>query len=264
MRIVGIDPAPAKPSTIFDGTCFRQLGPGELRTFVRDLGAGTGCTLVCWDAPLTGPRHPGGEIGEHDFTTRVIEQFFTREIHGWKTPRGISVRGYAGCPHWTLGRAVLGLPRVGAFDLPESQLPLRLVGEPPCAGANVVEVHPALALWLWCREQWPEKQPWTYKHDVAVRAEMVEILLAGPHARRFATCFEASGWEDDDDHLDAAVAWVLGCAWVAGDAVEVLGNEHSGSFLLPRETRMQAAFARFVAAMPDPPAPPGATLAGER
>ena len=37
------------------------------------------------------------------------------------------------------------------------------------------------------------------------------------------------------DAYDARVAWLLGHLWLHGDAVELVGTEQDGTFLLPRD-----------------------------
>lgn len=120
MRVIAIDPAPGKESTVFEGTEYLQLSAQELREYVDQLADAKESVLVCWDAPLTGPFDPAS-AGSYrfDFTKRPIERFFSLNETGFKTPKGISVLGYGACPHWTISRALLGLPRVGPYDEPE-------------------------------------------------------------------------------------------------------------------------------------------------
>ena len=115
MRVVAIDPAPAKESTMYSADAGFQLVPSwEMRRILDDLNPPV---LLCWDAPLTGPRSvEEAGSGDRDFSQRRLESFFRRKETGFKTPRGISVREYSGCPHWTISRSVLGLPRVGPWD----------------------------------------------------------------------------------------------------------------------------------------------------
>ena len=56
MRIVAIDPAPTKRSTLFDGE-FKELSPGQIAPVLRELAGGPPI-LLCWDSPLTGPGDP--------------------------------------------------------------------------------------------------------------------------------------------------------------------------------------------------------------
>ena len=163
MRVVGIDPAPTKGLDVFDGSD-RHVAVDGARSFVGSLCTGQS-VLVCWDAPLTGPPTAavyGGEGSGSAFSQRPIESFFSKAGTGFKTPSGIAVRGCCGCPHWALSRALLGLPRVRPFDAAQEMLPLTLVitDAPPTTGFHVVEVHPAVAIWLWCRERRDSTGSW--------------------------------------------------------------------------------------------------------
>ena len=154
MPVIAVDPAPGKESTVIDGTKFLKLSPRELR-----LGMPSGLvneTLLCWDAPLTGPGDPEPAGADpSDFTQRPVEKFFSRKETGFKAPKGISVRPYSGCPHWAISRSILGLPRTGPYDHGFDRLPFHLLpgAEEERAGRpSVVEIHPAVGAWLWCRE----------------------------------------------------------------------------------------------------------------
>ena len=126
-RVISIDPAPAKPSTVFDGVCYSRKSASKLRHYLEEIACEGPDTLICWDAPLTGPVNsvrPGS--CRYDFTKRPIERFFSLAETGLKAPKGISVLGYGACPHWTISRSLLGLPTVGSYDVPESMLRLLL------------------------------------------------------------------------------------------------------------------------------------------
>ncbi|MYH47653.1 MAG: hypothetical protein F4127_13505 [Gammaproteobacteria bacterium] len=161
---------------MFDGTEYLRLNALELREYLDGLAGAKEAVLVCWDAPLTGPFDPD-DAGSHrfDFTKRPIERFFSLDETGFKTPKGISVQGYAGCQHWTISRSLLGLPRVGPYDKPENNLPFRLVaasGEQMRSRKSVVEIHPGLAAWLWCREKRNTNAGWEYKGN---KVEMQKV-----------------------------------------------------------------------------------------
>ncbi len=243
MRVVAIDPAPRKASTVFDGG-FKSLLPGEVATFLKTLTADQ-AVLLCWDSPLTGPGDPDSPGSRPwDFSQRPIESFFSRESTGFKTPPGISVRPYSGCPHWTISRAALGLPRVGAWDAAEADLPFRLLteGQPPLAdGTYVVEVHPAVAAWLWCREERSPGCVWNYKQEADVQREMWEII-------RPLGQFPGQITPVDDDQFDALVAFILGTRWLAGDgSVELIGSRSAGAMLVPAVPGLSQALNEFIA-----------------
>ena len=140
-----VDPAPGRNSTVFDGKAFFRKGGRELCAYLDEARIRTQATLLCWDAPLTGPGNPASAgTNPFDFTQRRIEQFFSRAELGFKTPKGISVRPYSGCPHWTITRSFLGLPRTGPYDLDFRRLPYHLLPGPDSERAertSVVEIH---------------------------------------------------------------------------------------------------------------------------
>ncbi len=239
VRVLAVDPAPGKGSTVFDGTAFSMKTGSELRTYLNEPGNRTRGTLVCWDAPLTGPTNPASAGAcPVDFTQRLIEQFFSRAETGFKTPRGISVMPYSGCSHWTISRSLLGLPRTGPFDYDYHQLPFHLLPPGPdseCRGrASIIEIHPGVAAWLWCKDA--KDGRWEYKKDVGILREMWSILLARTRFR----------WTDrptpeNHDEFDAAVGYLLGSLYVGDRSgvpeveheVTILGDRSTGSFLLP-------------------------------
>ena len=179
------------------------------------------------------------------FSQRAIESFFSRESTGFKTPPGISARPYSGCPHWAISRSVLGLPRVGPWDADEADLPFRLLtgGPPPVGdGAYVVEVHPAVAAWLWCREHRGTGCSWKYKHEAEVQREMWEIIR--PLGDQLGEITPSN-----DDQFDALVAFILGTRWLSGDgSVELVGSQSAGAMLLPAVPGLSQALGEFVAA----------------
>ena len=252
MRVIAIDPAPGKRSTVFDGADFLQCTAAELREFVNEIASKKEAVLVCWDAPLTGPFDPA-TAGSYrfDFTKRPIERFFSLEETGFKTPKGISVLGYGACPHWTISRSIIGLPRVGPFDRQENKLPLKLVtafSDKIRSRKSVAEIHPGLAAWLWCRGERGADASWVYKGSKdemrRVREEMWEIAL------------ERSGFEDElphpktDDEFDAAIGYILGKLFVSGGVKAprrslILGDSEYGAFLLPNIPGLADAWIRW-------------------
>ncbi len=252
VSVISIDPAPNKGSTVCDGIAFYKETPAELRGRLSRVNRGA---LVCWDAPLTGPQDPDhAGMVEKDFSQRCIDSFFTRTETEFKTPRGISVLPYSGCPHWVITRSLLGLPRTGRFDVRYKDLPFRfLPGEErnesprPC----VVEIHPAVAAWLWCRGQqgFPRRtEPWPYKSSkkTDLRGKMWKCIrrqtgdVACPNPR--------SG-----DEFDAAVGYLLGVLFLRGrteaqsrPSVILLGDRKTGSFLVPNVDGLVESWERFV------------------
>jgi hypothetical protein len=249
MNIVSIDPAPSKPAIAFDGS-FHTVDTSELVAYCDSLASPE--TLLCWDAPLTGPSSPRGS-----FSQRIIEQFFSRGKTGFKTPKGISVLPYSGCPHWAITRACLGLPICGEHDLPSERLPFMLttdVAELIPDHPRVIETHPAVAIWLWCRELDDEEQTrsWVYKgSNRSRRIEEMWTLLTGvwmatEHPAIIEAMSRPANVPNDDDKLDAFVGWVLGTLLLSNHpSVGILGDAASGAIALPMSTGLQTAFDTF-------------------
>lgn len=246
MRVVAIDPAPRGGLTIFDGQD-RHVPIREASAYIRDLSREDD-VLVCWDAPLTGPSRAALNGGDGslpaDFTQRPIDSFFSRKSTSFKTPAGISVLPYSGCSHWTITRHLLGLPRVGPWDLGFDALPFELACDQekrPIRGKWVVEIHPAVAAWLWCRDQWV-LDSWKYKKNTAVREELWRRLV-----NELPQLFESLEAPLDDDQLDARIGYALGQLWVAdSDRVVLLGDLDQWTFLVPAVEGLEAGFRTFV------------------
>ena len=242
MDVVAVDVAPGKASTVFDGAEFMELDARGLRDYLTRLRHRGRKVLVCWDAPLTGPANPDDGGAPGDFTQRLIEGFFRDGKRGLRSPDGISVRGYGGCPHWTITRSLLGLPRLGPYDLGYDEIPFDLLPNTRSRGdtrPSVVEIHPGVAAWLWCRLERGEDASWAYKKEWSVLGEMWEMIR----------CLGKGHWEGptpkNDDQFDAAVGYMLGCAYAAGSdttigRVSTLGDRRTGSFLLPDTPDLRA------------------------
>lgn len=261
MRVIAIDPAPgSKGSTMYSGgDDFPQI-PGEEMRRILDGERKRGPVLLCWDAPLTGPRDPEEANQPGDFIQRRLDKFFRLQETGFRTPPGISVLPYASCWHWTITRSVLGLPRVGPYDA-KSDLPFLLLPDEggESHGAQVaqsdrsciVEIHPAVAAWLWCRGL-PEfrsrsskgGEGWKYKGDkkdttLQLQKEMWKVVLLHCDGTLKASLpkpkTDGESWEPaNDDQFDAAVGYILGVKWLRGDEdVVLLGDRANGSMLLP-------------------------------
>lgn len=250
MKVVGIDPAPGRGGYIFDGTP-RGLSTVELSKELEVL-RNSGSTLLCWDAPLTGPPSPVELTGRRgELTKRPIEEFFTQVQWGFRVPPGISVQGYGACPHWTISRHLLGLPRVSPWDSESSALPFRLVTDRPPKGEGpyIVEVHPAVAIWLWCGTgDNPWSGCWKYKKDPSILFELWSRFSAimDRKAPRLKHVLTRLGVPKTHDDFDARVAWALGRLWLRQEgSVECLGSPALGSFLLPVSNQLSREFRRF-------------------
>ena len=258
MRVISIDPAPGKKSTIFDGEKFFCKSGLELRSYLAETNDRNPDTLLCWDAPLTGPADPesaGRQL--RDFTQRLVERFFMRKKGKLAPPDGISVRPYSGCPHWTITRSLLGLPRTGVYDRDYHDLPFHLLPVPPSEPVDrpkVVEIHPAVAVWLWCRNDDRMKESeWHYKDNSRDDSERRKEK----HRNRekfWRIILETTQfpWGSrppvvvNDDHFDAAVGYILGSMYLkdmggtqGNPRVKILGNRCTGSFLLPVDSELE-------------------------
>lgn len=250
IKVIGIDPAPGKQSTVYsekDEDGFKSFYANELKKYLDEQKAPV---LICWDAPLTGPRNPDAEqILPGDYTQRQIESFFKQQ-QGMKTPTGISVQGYASCPHWAITRALLGLPRVGPYDTPWQDLPFQLLASeedktqsaPP--GKYVVEVHPAVALWLWLRPQ----DDYVYKpnkNTSKAKAKAKSLCFYRQLKKQFPQ-IKLPMTIANDDQLDALVAWLLGKLWVEShNEVILLGSMETGAMLLPQSEALMLKWKKF-------------------
>lgn len=252
MKVVSIDPAPSKNAVIFDGA-FTHMSACDLPAYCSELAHQD--TILCWDAPLTGPPAIGNNSFGASYSQRIIERFFSRNSTDLKTPAGISVLPYSGCPHWAITRASVGLPRVGLFDS-ETTLPFRLIADNDfdrTSGRWIVESHPAVAIWLWCRNstELPDTETWVHKGRPPSRT--IEELWG-----RLTAKWNASGIDKikstvtsmdvpaNDDQLDAVTGWVLGMMLLYKDqSVSVLGNKETGAIVLPTSEALTQSFKNF-------------------
>ncbi|MGB1248314.1 MAG: hypothetical protein ACPG4Z_05480 [Chitinophagales bacterium] len=124
MKAIGIDPAPGKNSTVCyidenEKIIIRDLTHSCLQSFLANLEKEV---IISWDAPLTsGSKNATPDFKKGVFTKRKIEKFFTKKEYEFQTPKGISIRGYCGCPHWTITKFMLGYPIIGGYDNANNQ-----------------------------------------------------------------------------------------------------------------------------------------------
>jgi hypothetical protein len=257
VSVVSIDPAPSKKSTVCYGDGFSEKDAGELRVLLDRFAQAGPDTLICWDAPLTGPRDAerAGQTNK-DFSQRRLESFFSRQ-DGLKAPKGISVLPYSGCPHWAITRSLLGLPRIGPYDARYEDLPFHLVpgerreGDPR---PSVVEIHPAVAAWLWCKDEKDAPQDndgWLYKpkKNSGIREWMWRVIR---RRTRSVACQDPLSGDDDD--FDAAVGYLLGVLYLRDREkpkprrkVILLGDREKGSFLVPNVDGLLDRWSGFLA-----------------
>lgn len=254
IKVIGIDPAPRKSSTVFDGEIFLSRDASSLKKYLNELKESKESVLICWDAPLTGPREifPARANQGFNLYRRDIEIFFNAQ----NPPAGISVLGYAGCPHWTISQMLLGLPVVGPYR-GDIALPFQLIVSErqkvdllKTPSKYVVEVHPAVALWLWLKPQdnyvyKPNKH--TSKFEAKRKAQCFYRQLKNQFANNNIGLPEQIA---DDDQLDALVAWLLGTLWLAAnDGVTLLGSLETGAMLLPDRDDLQRRWQDYIAAL---------------
>jgi hypothetical protein len=236
--VIGIDPASgSKGCYVFcpEKGLDESLHVPQLRERLHAWSSEN--VLVCWDAPLTGPPKPD-DVEPGSLTQRSVETTLSALI---KALPGVTVRGYSGLTHWTVTRHLLGLPRVGPYDLPEKALPLKLVfglGDlEPNRGA-VVEVHPTPAAWYWMHGVDPSERAWLpYKGNgvsATMRRERVTSMW-----RQLVEHYASDVTHDlamprpSDDAFDARIAWLLGRAWLRGSGVQMWGSRGAGGMLMP-------------------------------
>jgi len=250
--VLGIDPAPAKKTVIFDGKEFIIKDHNELIEYLKDHKN----VLICWDAPLTGP-HGCKKNVTNAFSQRPIEAFFTRshKKYDFKVPKGISVMGYSGCPHWAITKSVLGLPIIGKYEQ-EIKMPFMLItSKEENIIKSVVEVHPAVAIWLWCKEDLPKEMTWLYKSDRVTFGIILEKLatkkiISTEIKNMFDAILEKNKAKIPDDYLDAYIAWYLGNQFLHNTPIHpvaLIGNVNTGAWLLPNiDNRLASAFDKFI------------------
>lgn len=273
-NIIGVDPASGpkgSASILIDlhagkMLLFQKGQVPEFRVFLQDLRKQSGGVLAVWDAPLTGPADWNlSAEADSNFTTRRIERILRRMasldrfVQEDGAPTFPKTLPYASCCHWTATRSLIGLPRVGPYDMP-SGLPFELLYadfQIKSEGAYVIETHPSIAIWAWIGN-FEE-----YKGSPRAETKKQRKYLLD----RLVACWEVQGLQtpilehiaerknafvDDDDIFDALVACVLGvfyadaCLEFSGavEKVRVFGDLRDGAMLLPKTTRMEDAFGK--------------------
>lgn len=244
MIVIGIDPAPVKDTILFDGKVFHPIPANKLRDYLSELKKKHQNLLLCWDAPLTSfsdtylqkSKDDKNKIDDSNFYTRKIEHIIKYEMKH-KPHAGISTMPYASCPHWVITQHCLGLPQL--FDEYRTvSRPFALITQncPPLSGCHVIEVHPALALWGWLKSDtktvsWKYKDKKDKKDFTRIREDIQIKLKAFDLLGNLDSIFKKI---EDDDHLDAFIAWTLGVLWLKTNEVMLVGNRKSGAILLPQ------------------------------
>ncbi len=223
MHVIGIDPAPSKPTVAFDGAEFHVVQPADLRTWVEERLAPEGRTLVAWDAPLAFDP-------SHSFYTRPVDK---QLAHAGRDEPAVNTAPFGNLSHWSITCHVTGHP----FGDPPAGL--RLVDAMPDAptGPMLIEVHPAFALLQWWRRADKTAHVPAYKASGRKRrlhAVMQLLDVVGPELRglgRLRTALEGRV-AGPDDLLDAAVAHEVAMRF-AERTTTTVGNVRSGFIVLP-------------------------------
>ena len=232
IKVIGVDPAPSKGSTVFDiDNGFQTLETKCLDGYLKNQMTKNEKILVCWDAPLVNWNKPF----ENNFFSRSIERFFQTHYFPLQNTKnvkkidGVSVLGYAACSHWTISQYCLGFPIISQYD--KSKKPFELITEnsQEISRHSVVEVHPAVAIYFWLGKD--KMKPYKGKSKKVIDnlwSELIEVDC-------FSQYKNMEKHPNNDDQLDALVAYVLGIEWTKKDpqTVKLFGNNLTGSFLLP-------------------------------
>ena len=225
MSVIGIDPAPVKPTVTFDGSEFHVVKPGDLRGWVEEALRKQPETLIAWDAPLA-----------FDPTTSFYSRAVDKKLAAAAVDEpSINTAHFANLSHWSITCHVLGYP----FGNPPCGLQL-VDAMPEMPGAPLlIEVHPAFALFQWWRSAGAEGPVPAYKRGGrAARMGAAEKLLdhVGAELRGLDNLRVALARGDTpaDDLLDAAVAYEVGCRFTEG-TTETIGSLVAGFIVLPKE-----------------------------
>ena len=262
MKVIGIDPAPSKKTVIYnDIDGFTEIEADKLKKYLDDeFKNSEEDILICWDAPLTGMAT---EDAIHNFQqylealakfkkkkkpkwspleARIIEKYIALQ-DPTTIPKGISTLPYTGCSHWAITQHCFGLPLINdEFKPPETLKTFKLITSQneleklSSNKKNIVEVHPALALWLWLKDNVNVKD-WNYKGGKEKKKKNSEdpkkivqkLTIELNSCLRIKTEVNI----EKDDYLDAYVAWLLGTLWLK-EKVILVGNKNTGAMLLPK------------------------------
>jgi len=247
MRVLGIDPAPAKDSIIFDGKEFQHFSPKQLKEHIDRLSMQEGSLFIAWDAPLS------AAIDKDNFslTIRKIERFFNRNGRYAKKlhiPEGISTLGFSSCPHWTLSQYLFGYPVINPHFCRNIEFELVMDNEVLInngVGHYITEIHPALSMWILLKDIIDDplfSTSWKYKGDSSVNTKkrshiIVEYLFSLEFVQDYIDVAVVSIATDDE--LDAFVCWLMGRALFENDLrARIYGDRSNGSFLLPYDEKI--------------------------
>ena len=228
LMFIGVDPAPSKNTVIVYGNgdeepkC-KSLPPGKVREWLEQQPRRR---LVAWDAPLSFSASFGHSDRPVD---KAVRAFVAQQVKDrCLTAGAVSALPFSGCSHWAITCEVLGRPfgRPDDYEMPSS--PNDLAGD----GPFVIEVHPAVTVALWWLADGQTGPLVRYKPGggLSVQAAADNRRSLSPFLRSRMNLPERLF--DNDDTLDAAVAWTMARHFAAGSAVW-LGDPQAGGFVLP-------------------------------
>jgi len=223
--IIGVDPAPSKPSTIcLDGETFIKVPPDRLKIWVRQQVETHEGLLIAWDAPLS--FNPANGYSDRPID-KAVRAFI--KTHKARIAAGaVSVLPFSGCPHWAITSDALGLP------LSDGTGTLSLIATPitrrHLTGAYAIEVHPAVTLALWWLDINAPGPMLRYKPGGKLSA--AEVRQNRGRLVEMLSGFGLPSNVSDDDEIDAWVAWRMAEDFSKGDAV-MIGDSQAGSYVLP-------------------------------
>lgn len=212
MKLVGIDPAPKKTSTIWTDDGLERVPAIGMPAFVAQLVDAHAEIVLAWDTPLS-----------FDATICMSDRAVDRVVRRWSKqlvarartePKAVSVLTFSKCPHWAITCATLGIP----YGTPPAGL--RLGASPSDGPKLALEVHPAVAMAMRWEDLRIERPFPRYKKMPSACADIAAALGFPDDAGR------------DDDALDAYAGFWLASAFVRGEA-RVLGDRVSGGYLVP-------------------------------
>lgn len=255
MRRLGIDPAPGKGLVVFDPEPvdhhhFRHVPASCAREWLATQREAHPDLLVGWDAPLFADF-------TSSYTERPIETLLKRTPRQPGLGPAVSVRGYGGCPHWTISIDVLGHPLPWSVEA-SGRLPLVFPGD-DLTGGGVVETHPAVALAM----LWPSGDLPVYKGSPRAEAKAGVDKITSVLRERCEAVFGVGFVElpadaretvtvgggsprgiGMDDLLDAQVSYLCVAAMERGKAI-LLGDRWRGGFVVARTEKALAWQARY-------------------
>ncbi|MCO4754974.1 MAG: DUF429 domain-containing protein [Bacteriovoracaceae bacterium] len=248
IKVIGIDPGINQEKGTFIYTASEGfnlslkgngLNTAEMDKYLKGLCKLDETILICWASPLTGPVDPDSTNASNDYYSRPIEKSLSK---AYKDIRGFNTFFYGGLLHWTISRALIGLPRVSKFDVSDN-LPFKLindVSEIKEGGKYIVEVHPVISIYelLEMYGSIEYKSSGEHIHDYCNELFSKLVKKYPEHfkdMKEVRKIFESfASKSKKSDALDAVAAYLTGELWVTGDnSVRIFGDESTGRILFP-------------------------------